>query len=233
MTKRAGCAFAIGFLVVGVVLTVLLSPRAEFMAGGALVNLGFRLQDRLSKFDFEHDESITPDQIWEELERQNELASGMRGLFPRTPRHPVVAVLACMDARIDTSELVGDTRRYYYVVRTAGSVMSPAEQEMLELAVLKGVKIILLTTHTDCAAEAAAADPELREKFPAVISLMDERERRIEEFLVRPVIRDAIAAGELQIKRARIDTSTDRLVVEETHQDEAHEGADEAQEDPY
>ena len=217
MTKKAGWALGIGLLVVALVLAVAMSPRAEFIVGGALVNLGYRFQDRLSKFDFEHDESITPDQIWEELERQNELASAMRGLFPRTVRHPVVAILACMDARIDTSELVGDTRRYYYIVRTAGSVLSPAEQEMLELAVLNGVKIILLTTHTDCAAEAAAADPEARERFPAVISLLDERERRIEEFMARPTIRDAVAAGELQVKHARIDTTTDRLVVEEVH----------------
>jgi len=200
-------------------LAVLLSPRAEFIVGGGLVNLGFRLQDRLSHFDFEHDESITPDQVWVELERQNELAAGVRNFFPRTVRHPVVAVLACMDARIDISELVGDTRRYYYVVRTAGSVLSPAEQEMLELAVINGVKIIVLTTHTDCAAEAAAADPELREKFPALISLMDERERRVEEFIARPTIRDAIAEGKLQIKHARIDTSTDRLVVDIEHHD--------------
>lgn len=219
MTKKAGCALAFGLLALGVVLAVLLSPRAEFIVGGGLVNLGFRLQDRLSQFDFEHDESITPGQVWEELERQNELAAGVRAFFPRTVRHPVVAVLACMDARIDISELVGDTRRYYYVVRTAGSVLSPAEQEMLELAVLNGVKIIVLTTHTDCAAEGAAADPELREKFPALISLMDERERRVEEFMARPTIRDAIAEGKLQIKHARIDTSTDRLVVEIEHHD--------------
>ncbi len=219
MTKKAGWALGIGLLVVAGALAVLLSPRAEFLVGGAMVNVGYRLQDRLSKFDFVHDESITPDQIWEELERQNELAAGVRGLFPRTVRHPVVAILACMDARIDASELVGDTRRYYYVVRTAGSVLSPAEQEMLELSVLNGVKIIVLTTHTDCAAEAAAADPEMREKFPALISLMDERERRIEEFMARPTIRDAIAAGKLKIKRGRIDTTTDRLVVEEVHED--------------
>jgi hypothetical protein len=219
MTKKMGWALGIGLLVVALGLAVVMSPRAEFTLGGALVNLGYRLQDRLSKFDFEHDESITPDQIWEELERQNELASGVRGLFPRSARHPVVAILACMDARIDTSELVGDTRRYYYVVRTAGSVLAPAEQEMLELAVLNGVKVILMTTHTDCAAEAAAANPEAREKFPALIALMDERERRIEEFMARPTIRDAIAAGKLQVKHARIDTSTDRLVVEEVHPD--------------
>jgi carbonic anhydrase len=219
MTKKTAWGVGIGLLVVGLLSALLLSPRFEFMVGGGLVNLGFRLQDRLSKFDFEHDDSITPDQIWTELERQNELAAAVRGVFPRTARHPVVAILACMDARIDTSELVGDTRRYYYVVRTAGSVLSPAEQEMLELAVINGVKIILLTTHTDCAAEGAAADPELREDFPALIALMDERARRVEEFMARPTIRDAIAAGELQVKHARIDTSTDRLVVEKKHHD--------------
>jgi carbonic anhydrase len=219
MTKKTAWGVGIGLLVVGLFSALLLSPRFEFMVGGGLVNLGFRLQDRLSKFDFEHDDSITPDQIWTELERQNELAAAVRGVFPRTARHPVVAILACMDARIDTSELVGDTRRYYYVVRTAGSVLSPAEQEMLELAVINGVKIIVLTTHTDCAAEGAAADPELREDFPALTALMDERARRVEEFMARPTIRDAIAASELQVKHARIDTSTDRLVVEEKHHD--------------
>ena len=219
MTKKTGWGLGIGLLVLGLLSALLLIPRVEFVVGGGLVNLGFRLQDRLSKFDFEHDDSITADQIWEELKEQNKLAASVRGVFPRTARHPVVAILACMDARIDISELVGDTRRYYYVIRTAGSVLSPAEQEMLELAVINGVKIIVLTTHTDCAAEAAAADPELREKFPALTALMDERVRRVEEFMARPTIRDAIAAGTLQVKHARIDTSTDRLVVKEVHYD--------------
>jgi carbonic anhydrase len=215
MTKKVAWIVGIVLFTLAVVLMITLSPRAQFVVGGAMVNLGYRFQDRFSRFDFVHDESITPDQIWEELKRQNELASGVRGLFPRTPRHPVVAILACMDARLDTSELVGDTRRYYYVVRTAGSVMSPAEQEMLELAVHNGVKLIVLTTHTDCAAEAAAADPEMRKTFPHLISLVDQREGSFVEFLARPAIRDAIAEGKLQIKRARIDTSTDRLVIEE------------------
>ena len=219
MTKKTAWAAGVGVLLVGLLLAFLLSPRLEFIVGGGLVNLGYRLQDHLSHFDFEHDESITPEQIWVELKEQNQLAAGVRDLFPRTPRHPVVAILACMDGRIDISELVGDTRQYYYVVRTAGSVLSPAEQEMLELAVVNGVKVIVLTTHTDCAAEAAAADPELREDFPALTALMDERVRRVEEFMARPTIRDAIAAGELQVRHARIDTSTDRLVVKEVHYD--------------
>jgi carbonic anhydrase len=122
-----------------------------------------------------------------------------------------------MDARIDTSELVGDTRRYYYVVRTAGSVLSEAEQEMLELAVLNGVRLVLLTTHTDCAAEAAAADPEKARRFPAMTKLVDERERSIEQLMARPLIRDAVAAGKLRVQRAHIDTSTDRLMPMPKH----------------
>jgi carbonic anhydrase len=84
---------------------------------------------------------------------------------------------------------------------------------MLELAVLNGVKVLVLTSHSDCAAEAAAADPEKREKFPALRDLMDTRVEHVEEFLARPVIRDAIDRGELMVKFARIDTNTDRLVV--------------------
>lgn len=208
----------IGLVVVAALLFFLLSPKTEFVVGGAMVNLGYRLQDKLSDYDFARDESITPDQIWQELKRQNALAAKVRDTFPRTVRHPVVALVACMDARIDTNELVGDTRRYYYIVRTAGSVLSQAEQEMLELAVVNGVKLVLLTTHTDCAAEAAAADPETHDKFPAMTKLVDERERSIQEFMARPIIRDAVAAGTLKVQRARIDTDTDRLMPIDSEQ---------------
>lgn len=220
MTTKKRWLLAGGVLVIAAALAIMMFPKAEFILGGAMINLGYRLQDRLAHYDFIHDESISPDEIWEELRRQNDLAADVRELFPRTARHPVVAVVACMDGRIDTNELVGDTRGYYYVVRTAGSVLSPAEQEMLELAVLNGVRLVLLTTHTDCAAEAAAADPELEKKFPAMTSLVDVRERSIEEFMARPFISDSIAAGKLTVKRARIDTANERLMPE---------GSDEAQ----
>jgi hypothetical protein len=213
MTQKKRIAVAIGLIVVVALAAVMLFPPIEFAVGGALVNLGYRLQDRLSQYDLEHDDSISPEQIWDELVLQNDLAADVRDVFPRTVRHPVVAILACMDARIDTSELVGDTRRYYYIVRTAGSVLGAAEQEMLELAVLNGVKVVVLTSHSDCAAEGAAADPESREKFPALTELMDARVRRVEEFLARPVIREAIDEGALQVRLARIDTDTDRLLL--------------------
>ncbi len=213
MTKKTRPWLIAGLIIVVGGLVLLSVPSVQFIVGGGLVNIGFRMQDHFSKYDFEHDESISPDDIWEELVEQNQMAAGVRDWFPRTVRHPLVAILACMDARIDTSELVGDTRRYYYIVRTAGSVMSPAEQEMLELAVLNGVKVLVLTSHTDCAAEGAAANAESREKFPALTELMDARIQRVEEFLARPIIRNAIDEGKLLVKFARIDTAIDRIVV--------------------
>jgi carbonic anhydrase len=195
-------------------LGLALSERAQFTVGGALVNVGYRMQDHLHRYDFLHDEHIAPDDIWTELSKQNDVAARVRETFPRTPRHPVVALVACMDGRIDTNELVGDTRSYYYVVRTAGSVMSEAEQDMLELAVMNGVRLVLLTTHTDCAAEKAASDPALHERFPAMTTLVDEREKRIAEFMERPLIKSRIAEGKLVVKRARIDTKTERLLDE-------------------
>lgn len=213
MTKKRKLAITLGLIALVAFGTVMVIPQVEFIVGGGLVNIGYRLQDRLGKYDLEHDESISPEDIWEELMKQNDLAADVRDVFPRSVRHPVVVILACMDARIDTSELVGDTRRYYYVVRTAGSVLAPAEQEMLELAVLNGVKVVVLTSHSDCAAEAAASKAESREKFPALTELMDERVHHVEEFLARPVIREAMEKGELEVKFARIDTDSDRLVV--------------------
>ena len=213
MSTKSRVGWGIAGLLAVILRAIAFIPSVDFVVGGALVNLGFRLQDRLSDYDFEHDEAITPEQIWDELVAQNDMAASVREVFPRSVRHPVVAILACMDARIDTAELAGDTRRYYYIVRTAGSVLAPAEQEMLELAVLNGVKVLVLTSHSDCAAEAAAANPQSREKFPALTELMDERVQHVEEFLERPIIRDAIDRGELMVKFARIDTDSDRLVV--------------------
>lgn len=217
MTKKQ--AFVAGVVLLPLVLaTVLLSsPRLQFLSGGALVNLGYRMQDHIHAFDMVHDEALGPDDIWAELQAQNQLAAGVRDAFPRSTEHPVIALLVCMDARIDTSELVGDTRRYYYIVRTAGSALAEPEQEMLELAVANGVQVLVLTTHTDCAAERAAADPESRARFPAVAALVDQREQRIQELLARPIIRQAIDAGRLRVVRARIDTDTDRLIPEADH----------------
>jgi hypothetical protein len=186
--------------------------RAQFIIGGALVNLGYRMQDHLESYDFEHHRDISPQDVWKEVQKQNSLAAAVRATFPRTPRHPLVALVVCMDARIDTNELLGDTRHYYYIIRTAGSVISEREAEMLELAVEKGVKVIVLTTHSDCAAEKAASVPELRKKYPALARAVDERERRVQELLARPVIAARIRQGRLAVKHVSIDTMTEKML---------------------
>lgn len=189
-----------------------MSPGAQFLVGGALVNVGYRMQDHLGAFDLEHRDDITPEQVWQEFLEHNDLASSVRETFPRATYHPLMALLVCMDARLDTNELVGDTRRNYYIVRTAGSVMGPAEEDMLELAVVNGVKVVVLTRHTDCAAEKAAADPARRARFPHLVAAVDEREQRVREFLARPAIAERIADGRLLVKQHAIDTSTEHLL---------------------
>ena len=130
--------------------------QIEFMLGGVMVNIGYRLQDKIADYDFEHHE-VTPAQAWAEFLSQNNVASRVRAAMPRTTRHPVIALVACMDGRLDTNDIAGDTRHYYYVLRMAGSVMSTKEEEMLELAVANGVKVVVFTTHSDCAAEKVAS----------------------------------------------------------------------------
>ena len=195
----------------GLTLGLLVSHQAQFVTGGALVNLGYRLQDPLSSYDFQHEHDISPAQVWDEFRSQNNLASRVRRTFPRTTYHPLVALLVCMDARLDTNELMGDTRRYYYVIRTAGSVIGEHEEEMLELAVENGVRVVLFTTHTECAAERVAATPAARARYPGLAAAVDERDRRIAEFLARPMIAARVRSGELLVQRAEIDTRSGAL----------------------
>jgi carbonic anhydrase len=121
-------------------------------------------------------------------------------------------MVVCMDARLDTNELTGDTRKYYYVIRTAGSAIEDEEGDMLELAVANGVKLILLTTHSGCAAERAAADPAQRQRYPALTRSVLERGRRLRELLARPFLAAKIQSGELLVKQLDIDTRTELLL---------------------
>ncbi|MBK9314656.1 MAG: hypothetical protein IPM55_10490 [Acidobacteria bacterium] len=186
--------------------------RMQFFIGGAMINLGYGMQDHLASYDFEHEHAISPGDVWKEMQSQNEVASAVRKWFPRTARHPLVAMVVCMDARLDTNELTGDSRHYYYIIRTAGSVLSEREEEMLELAVANGVELILLSTHSDCAAEKVASTPDMRQRYPALARAVDEREARIKEFLARPAVASKIAAGALDVKLVNIDTMTEKIL---------------------
>ncbi|HBY62203.1 MAG TPA: hypothetical protein DEH78_20475 [Solibacterales bacterium] len=186
--------------------------RIEFVLGGAMINVGYRLQDKLHTFDFEHHQDLTPQQVWEEFEAQNRMAASVREMWPRSSHHPLVAMVACMDARLDTNEIAGDTRRYYYVLRLAGSVMSPKEEDMLELAIANGTKLVVFTTHSDCAAEKVSKDPARSKDYPNLTQAIGERKLRFDEFLARPNVRAKVEKGELLVKWMHIDTITERVL---------------------
>ncbi|MBM3814273.1 MAG: hypothetical protein FJW20_21825 [Acidimicrobiia bacterium] len=213
--KRKMAIAVLAIMIAGIPVAWKWGDRIEFMLGGALINAGYRLQDPLISYDFEH-ENVTPAQVWDAFLDQNRLASSIRARWPRSPRHPVIAMIICMDGRLDSNEIAGDTRRYYYVLRLAGSVLAPKEEEMLELAVDNGVKVVVFTTHSDCAAEKAAADPAKRAKYPELSRALDERKMRFEEFLGRHPVKSRISSGRLIVKWMDLNTATERV---EEHRD--------------
>ena len=120
-----------------------------------------------------------------------------------------------MDARIDTNELVSNiTTLLLHKFAPQRSVLSKhkEEEEMLELAVQSGMEVVVLTTHSDCAAEKAAASAEKRKQFPSLVQAVDEREMRTRELLRAPLIASRIAEGKLAVKQINIDTLTEQIL---------------------
>ena len=89
--------------------------------------------------------------VTDELLKNNEAyAASFSGPLPLPPsKH--VAVLACMDARIDVYRVLGLNEGESHVIRNAGGVVT--EDEIRSLAIsqrLLGTKEIILIHHTDC-----------------------------------------------------------------------------------
>jgi hypothetical protein len=208
MKKRPVIILLLALILLSIPVAWKWGNRIEFILGGALINMGYRLQDPLSDYDFVNHE-VSPAQVMASFLAHNRLASSVRTLWPRSPRHPVIAMIICMDGRLDSNEIAGDTRRYYYVLRLAGSVLAPKEEEMLELAVDNGVKVVIFTTHTDCAAEKAAADPAKRARYPELSRALDERKMRFEEFLNRPPIKARLSNGRLIVRWMDLNTANE------------------------
>ncbi|MFP7761759.1 beta-class carbonic anhydrase [Marisediminicola sp. LYQ85] len=89
--------------------------------------------------------------VTDELLKNNETyAAGFSGPLPLPPsKH--VAVVACMDARIDVYRALGLGEGEAHVIRNAGGVIT--EDEIRSLAIsqrLLGTNEIILIHHTDC-----------------------------------------------------------------------------------
>ncbi len=100
--------------------------------------------------------------------------------IPRLPRAPArrVAVLACMDARIDIFRVLGLQAGDAHVIRNAGGRASDdAMRSLIVSSVLLGTREVVVMHHTDCGmqtftneqlrsriaggADAGAAEPEI------------------------------------------------------------------------
>ena len=84
------------------------------------------------------------------LENNEKYAAGFSGPLPLPPSKNI-AVLACMDARLDVYALLGLEEGESHVIRNAGGVVTDDEIRSLAISQrLLGTKEIVLIHHTDC-----------------------------------------------------------------------------------
>jgi len=86
----------------------------------------------------------------EYLENNKRYAESFSGPLPLPPsRH--VAVVACMDARLDVYRILGLAEGEAHVIRNAGGVVTDDEIRSLAISQrLLGTREIILIHHTDC-----------------------------------------------------------------------------------
>ena len=84
------------------------------------------------------------------LENNEKYAAGFTGPLPLPPAKGV-AVLACMDARLDVHNLLGLEEGDAHVIRNAGGVVTDDEIRSLAISQrLLGTREVILIHHTDC-----------------------------------------------------------------------------------
>jgi carbonic anhydrase len=197
-------------LLAAVVLGFIFWRPVLFFAGGGLLTAGHLVQGFVSGFS--HSGEIgTPEQLLDTILIDNQSAARAEHLLPTPRRKPEVMAVMCMDPRLNSESVLGDSRSYYDVVRLPGSVLSDEMIEAIELAVEEHhVRLVLFTTHTDCAMEKVAASPSA-EHFPALSDAVRKREQKFQELLRRPAIARHLQAGDLLIKRFVIETHSGKL----------------------
>jgi carbonic anhydrase len=90
--------------------------------------------------------------VTEELLRNNAIyaESFEKGDLPRPPARDV-AVVACMDARLDVHKILGLEEGDAHVIRNAGGVITDDEIRSLTISQrLLGTREVILIHHTDC-----------------------------------------------------------------------------------
>jgi carbonic anhydrase len=91
--------------------------------------------------------------VIDELVKNNEVFAAGFEFEERPPAHPArkVAIVACMDSRLDPYEVVGLSIGDAHVIRNAGGVVTDDEIRSLAISQhLLGTEEIMLIHHTDC-----------------------------------------------------------------------------------
>ncbi len=84
------------------------------------------------------------------LENNKKYAANFQGPLPLPPKNQI-AVVACMDARINVYAALGIQEGESHVIRNAGGVVTDDEIRSLAISQrLLGTKEIILIHHTDC-----------------------------------------------------------------------------------
>lgn len=99
------------------------------------------------QFESERTQMSVTDQY---LENNKKYAEGFSGPLPLPPKNQI-AVLACMDARLNVHAALGIAEGESHVIRNAGGVVTDDEIRSLSISQrLLGTKEIILIHHTDC-----------------------------------------------------------------------------------
>ena len=109
-----------------------------------------------------------PDDLAQLLEANRRAAVGFdRGEQPRRPARPI-AVLTCMDGRIDALAMLGLAPGDANILRNAGGrVTDDVIRSLLVSGWLLGTRLFVVVHHTDCGLEAPGGDVEVRAAIAA------------------------------------------------------------------
>jgi len=151
-------------------------------------------------------EGLSGTEIAEFIREGNRVATEVREDFPRPFTYAKAVIVTCMDYRLYAPEIAGTSSGEIYWIRVAGGILPEAIQEMIEIAVIKGCRYLLLTTHRNCAAEKV-----VEADFPVISAAVRSRAEAIGQLLKRPRIAAARREGVLVVQTAHIDTTTGAL----------------------
>ena len=83
--------------------------------------------------------------------------------MPPPPPNKKLAVVACMDARVDPARILGLEEGDAHIIRNAGALVTDDVKRSLEASRKLGTEQVILMLHTDCGARSGDLDALARE----------------------------------------------------------------------